>query len=196
MSQELQRIFMGEQDPLFLAEILFRTCIIYFYTLALMRWIGGRSIAQLSIVEFLLVIAIGSAVGDSLFYPDVPLIPAMLAILLVVLANKLVDLAIMQSSRLTRFFEGSPQVVVIEGRVDRHKIRSRGIGEHELYMKLRDKGVDDLSQVLLAVLETNGTVSVLVRSRSEVPATGLYQPPALPEAELAGAAGITGSASR
>jgi uncharacterized membrane protein YcaP (DUF421 family) len=44
----------------------------------LVRWVGGRGVAQLSLIEFLLVIAPGSAVGDALFYPEVPLLHAML----------------------------------------------------------------------------------------------------------------------
>ncbi|MCV2448526.1 hypothetical protein [Paracoccus sp. DMF] len=69
MFDEMQRILMGEQDMRFALEVLFRTTIVYFYTLMLMRWLGGRTVAQLSVVEFLLVIAIGSAVGDSLSTP-------------------------------------------------------------------------------------------------------------------------------
>ncbi|WP_017999856.1 hypothetical protein [Paracoccus sp. N5] len=79
----------------FALEVLFRTTIVYFYTLMLMRWLGGRTVAQLSIVEFLLVIAIGSAVGDSLFYPEVPMLPAMFAILIVSIYNKLIDKAML-----------------------------------------------------------------------------------------------------
>lgn len=180
MGQELQRIFMGDQSFGFMAEILFRTVVIYSYTLALMRWIGGRSVAQLSIVEFLLVIAIGSAVGDSLFYPDVPLIPAMLAILLVVIFNKLVDKAILASDRLSRIFEGRPQIVVIDGRIIRARLGAEGIGEAELYLKLRDKGVTDLAQVRFAVLEPNGILSVLTKEAA-AGAAGLYAPPALPD---------------
>lgn len=46
--------------------------VIYAYSLLLIRWVGGRGIAQMSTVEFLLVIALGSAVGDAIFYPEVP----------------------------------------------------------------------------------------------------------------------------
>ena len=79
---DLQRMFLGEQPLLFYAEILVRTLIIYAYTLVMIRWIGGRGVAQLSMVEFVLVIALGSAVGDAMFYPDVPLLAAMLVIAL------------------------------------------------------------------------------------------------------------------
>lgn len=181
MLDDLHRIFMGDQELAFLLEVLFRTAVIYFYTLALMRWIGGRSVAQLSIVEFLLVISIGSAVGDSLFYPDVPLLPAMAAIFLVVLCNKLLDEAILRSARMARLFAGCPKVVVLDGQVHRAQIRREGIGIEELYMKLREKGVTHLGDVRLAVLEANGTLSVLHDRAGDAP---LFRPPALPEAAL------------
>ncbi|MDP3264688.1 MAG: hypothetical protein U1E06_13565 [Tabrizicola sp.] len=53
---------------------MIRTLIIYAYSLLLIRWIGGRGVAQMSVVEFLLVVALGSAVGDAMFYGDVPLL--------------------------------------------------------------------------------------------------------------------------
>ena len=183
MLEDLHRIFLGDQDLGFAWEIFFRTVIIYFYTLALMRWLGGRTVAQLSIVEFLLVIAIGSAVGDSLFYPDVPLLPAMFAIFLVAAFNKLVDEAILSSDLLSRLFEGRPRIVVTEGRVHHDRLRRQGIGIGELHAKLREKGVADLADVKFAILEADGTLSVLKRDRDG--AAGLYRPPALPPGEMA-----------
>ena len=141
----------------------------------------GAALAGLRpIVEFLLVIAIGSAVGDSLFYPDVPLIPAMLAILLVVLFNKAVDQMILRSDRMTRVLEGEPQIVVTDGRLHYDRLRSQGISMSELFMKLRDKGVTDLSEVHLAVLEPNGMPSVLTHGRKDqAQALALFHPPAV-----------------
>ncbi|WP_323032601.1 DUF421 domain-containing protein [Paracoccus sp. (in: a-proteobacteria)] len=153
MLDELHRIFLGDQSFGFAWEIVFRTTIIYFYTLALMRWLGGRTVAQLSIVEFLLVIAIGSAVGDLLFYPDVPLLPAMFAIFLVAAFNKLLDEAILSSDMLSRLFEGRPRIVISDGRVHQDRLRQQGIGMSELYLKLREKGVTDLAEVKFAILE-------------------------------------------
>lgn len=68
---DLQRMLIGDAPPLFFLEILVRTLVIYAYTLLLLRWLGSRTIGQLSTVEFVLVIALGSAVGDAMFYPEV-----------------------------------------------------------------------------------------------------------------------------
>ena len=82
-------MFLGDEPPLFLLEIAIRTVIIYGYTLVLIRWIGSRSIAQLSLVEFLLVRSPSvSAVGDAMFYPEVPLVHCMVVITVVVLLDK------------------------------------------------------------------------------------------------------------
>ncbi|WP_201772918.1 hypothetical protein, partial [Devosia riboflavina] len=92
-----QGMLIGNEPPTFLLEIVIRTVIIYSYTLALLRWLGSRAIGQLSTVEFLLVIALGSAVGDAMFYPDVPLLHCLLVVTVVVVANKLIDLGIARS---------------------------------------------------------------------------------------------------
>jgi len=91
---DLSRIFFGTDPALFYLEIVFRTCVVYAYALLLIRWVGGRGIAQMSAVEFLLVIALGSAVGDAMFYPEVPLFQAMLVITVVVVINKILDILI------------------------------------------------------------------------------------------------------
>lgn len=183
MLDEMQRILMGDQDLGFALEILFRTTIVYFYTLMLMRWLGGRTVAQLSIVEFLLVIAIGSAVGDSLFYDDVPMLPAMFAILLVSVYNKLVDKAILGSPWFARLFEGRPRIVISQGRIHAERLRRQGIGIDELYSKLRQGGVEDLAQVKFAILEPDGRLSIL--RQDDRGNQGLYQPPAIPAREMA-----------
>lgn len=183
MLDDIHRILLGDQDFSFALEVLFRTTIVYFYTLMLMRWLGGRTVAQLSIVEFLLVIAIGSAVGDSLFYDDVPMLPAMFAILLVAVYNKLVDKAILSSPLLGRLFEGKPRIVVTDGRIHADRLRRQGIGVTEFHGRLRQAGVDDLAQVKYAILEADGGISVLKHQGRG--GDGLFQPPAIPSGELA-----------
>jgi hypothetical protein len=46
---DLTRMLIGDTSLFFVLEIAFRTVVIYVYTLALIRWIGGRSIGQLSL---------------------------------------------------------------------------------------------------------------------------------------------------
>ena len=103
---DLARMFLGEHPPLFYAEILVRTLLVYVYALLMIRWIGGRSVAQLSMVDLLLVIALGSAVGDATFYDDVPMLQAMLVITVIVCLNKFIDNLIERYDTAKRLIDG------------------------------------------------------------------------------------------
>ncbi len=167
---DLQRMFLGEDPPLFLLEILLRIAIIWPWTMLLLRWIGGRSISQLSLVEFLLVIALGSAVGDSLFYPEVPLLHAMLVILVIIVIDKLIDQAIRQVQGAKRIFDGRPVEVMRDGVLCASMAGARQIGSLELMELLRLKGVRNLGSVHRAFLEPSGQLSIFA---ADPPLTGL-----------------------
>ncbi|WP_395543649.1 DUF421 domain-containing protein [Neotabrizicola sp. sgz301269] len=164
------RIFWGAAPPLFLAEIAFRVLVIWLWTVCLLRWIGGRSISQLSLVEFLLIIALGSAVGDAMFYPEVPLIHAMLVILVLVLLDKGVDLAIRRWQGAKRVIDGTPLEVIRDGRILCDGMAVRGMGASELMEILRMKGIENLAEVRAAYLEPSGMVSTF---RADAPGPGL-----------------------
>lgn len=172
------RMLLGEAPPSFLWEILFRTVVIYIYTFGLIRWIGGRSISQLSLVEFLLVIALGSAVGDSLFYPDVPLLHAMLVITVIVLINKGLDFLILRSDSAQTAIDGKPNWIVEDGRLNIEQSSDRGMGKSEVLALLRLEGVRNLGEVEHAFLEANGDLSVF---RADPPRAGM---PIVPPHEI------------
>lgn len=154
------RMLLGDEPPLFLLEIAFRTVFIYLYTLILIRWIGSRSIAQLSLVEFLLVIALGSAVGDAMFYPDVPLVHGLIVITLVVLLDKGLAYVVARHPVLEDVIEGKSVEVVRDGVIAYRALQALNFGHDELFEQLRLKDVAHLGQVRGAYLETNGAISV------------------------------------
>ncbi len=170
-----KRMFLGDEPPLFLIEILFRTLVIYAYTFILLRWLGSRTIGQLSTIEFLLVIALGSAVGDAMFYPDVPLVHALLVVTAVVLANKGLDLVIGKSQRAARVVNGSPREAIRDGVLNREFLRECALSRNELFQQLREHGISNLGQIASAYLETDGGVTVF-RSSQEKPGLPIVPP--------------------
>lgn len=157
---ELQRMLFGDQPPLFLIEVAVRTLIVYVYALLLLRWLGSRTIGQLSTVEFLLVIALGSAVGDAMFYPDVPLLHALLVVTAVVVFNKGLDLWIARSKRAERLLDGIPQHAIEAGIIRPEFLSRTSLGVSELSQQLRHKGVRQLGEVDHAFVEADGVLTV------------------------------------
>lgn len=170
-----QRLLIGEAPPLFLAEILFRVLVIYLYTLGMLRLIGGRSVAQMSLVEFLLVIALGSAVGDSLFYPEVPLLHALAVVTFIVTLTKALDALSQHFRHAKRLLDGQPVQVLRDGALLPQGLAARDMGPTELAAFLRLEGIRNLGEVRAAYLEPMGHLSVF---RAETPRPGLrIEPP-------------------
>ena len=172
---DLVRMFFGTDPALFYLEIVFRTCLIYLYALLLIRWVGGRGIAQMSTVEFLLVIALGSAVGDAMFYPEVPILHAMLVITAVVVINKGIDTLIFRFRRLEKVVDGQTAEVVRDGVIVIRTLRDNKLGRSEVFEGLREQGFRNLGEIRRAYLETSGRLSVF---RTSEPVHGLPIEPA------------------
>lgn len=166
----LKRMLIGDEPPLFLLEIIVRTIIVYVYALLLLRWLGSRTIGQLSTIEFLLVIALGSAVGDAMFYPDVPLLHALLVVTAVVVANKLLDIVIAKSRSAERAIDGVPEEAVRDGVVCRKFLHGITLSDSELFQQLREHGVSQLGEVSRAYLETDGSLTIF---KAKKPRPGL-----------------------
>lgn len=163
---DLQRMLIGNGSPLFYIEIVVRTLVIYVYTLILLRWLGSRTVGQLSTIEFLLVIALGSAVGDAMFYPEVPLLHAMAVVTVVVLLNKGLDTIMLRNERAERLIDGEPREVVCDGVVDAAFLREGPISADELFQRLREDGIAQLGEVRRAYMEKDGKVTAF-RFRDE-----------------------------
>ena len=143
---DLERMVLGTEPALFYLEIVVRTVIIYAYALLLLRWLGSRTVGQLSTVEFLLVIALGTAIGDPMLGPDVPLLQAMLVVTLVVGINKGLDLLIARFKTAERIIDGTPEPVVTEGVICRTFLSSTSMGTSQLFQQLRERGIDQLPE--------------------------------------------------
>jgi len=171
-----QRMLIGDESPFFLVEIVVRTIIVYLYALLLLRWLGSRTIGQLSTVEFLLVIALGSAVGDAMFYPDVPLVHALLVVTVVVLANKGLDMLIARFKHAERVLDGVPEEVIRDGVICKPFLTSTTMGTSELFQELRERGIEQLGQVAHAFVEADGAMTVFKVNGEPRPGLSIVPP--------------------
>jgi len=124
-------MLIGDEPPLFLLEIVLRIAIIWPWTMMLLRWVGGRSLSQLSLVEFPSGYCLGVGCRDSMLAPDVPLLHAMLVILTVIVLDKVVNLAIRRFDTAKKVIDGRPTEVLRNGVILSAGLQSRQIGNLE-----------------------------------------------------------------
>ncbi|MEZ4864708.1 MAG: DUF421 domain-containing protein [Caldilineaceae bacterium] len=157
---DFHRIFLGDLPWSFTLEVVFRTVVIYLFALLLIRWLSRRAVGQLSLIEFLLVVALGSAVGDPMFYPNVPLLHAMVVMTVIVLLNRGLDLLVTRNDTAERFIEGTPVRLINNGLIDYENLDHLNLNRDELFQYLRLQGVEQLGTVRAVYIEQSGQLSV------------------------------------
>lgn len=162
-SFDLTRIFLGDAETanaLFFVEILFRTSVMYFYTIFLARMVGHDAIGQIGPFEFVLVIAVGSAAGDPMFYPEVGLLQGIAVITIVILLHRITGAILQRNKRLERAVEGDPLLIIENGALRQESLGSGSLTEREVMALLRLEGVRDVGEVEKAFFEPSGRMSV------------------------------------
>ncbi|MBO6716818.1 MAG: DUF421 domain-containing protein [Rhizobiaceae bacterium] len=160
---DLFRIFFGEADTAnfpFYLEVVLRTVVMYLYTIFLARMVGQGGIGQIGPFEFVLVIAVGSAAGDPMFYPEIGLLQGILVITVVILLHRGTGYVLERHRRLENAVEGVPLLVLEKGKVCERALGSGSVTQRELFSLLRIAGVRDTGEVERAYLEPSGQLSL------------------------------------
>ncbi|WP_057938129.1 DUF421 domain-containing protein [Algoriphagus resistens] len=158
---DVRRLLIGEDIPYaFLAEVILRTAVMFFIVLIVLRLSGKRGIKQLSVFELAIIISLGSAAGDPMFYEDVALLPAILVFIVVISLYKLITYLTGHFEKVEEFVEGKPVKLIENGKIIYKNFLNESLAYDELFSQLRQQSVSHLGQVKFAYLETSGDLSV------------------------------------
>jgi uncharacterized membrane protein YcaP (DUF421 family) len=166
---DLGEILVGDFSWEFTLEIVFRTVVMYSYTLAVVRFLGKRGLGHLSPFELVIIVALGSAVGDPMFYPDVPLLHGVVVITVVVALQRLLEELTERSEPIETFLESKARRLVGGGVIDEEAMEHEDLSERELFSALREHQVEHLGQVKFAYLEPSGVITVFKVDDDAVP---------------------------
>jgi uncharacterized membrane protein YcaP (DUF421 family) len=157
---EWRRLLMNDLPLSFLAEVGFRTVIMFLTVLLTLKLTGKRGVKQLSVFEVVIIISLGSAAGDPMFYEDVGLLPAILVFVIILMMYRSVTWLLGKSKRFENFMEGVPICIVEDGQFSLDNFQREDLAQDEFFAELRQKSIDHLGQVRYAYIETNGAISV------------------------------------
>lgn len=163
-----QEIFLGKEEWPFFLEIIFRTVIMFLVVVVTLNFTGKRGVKQLSIFEMVMIITLGSAAGDPMFYKEVGILHAVMVFVIVLLCYRFIIWLITRFDKIEILFEGKPIYIIREGRFNKDVVGKMQLGSDELFAELRNKSIDHLGQIKTAILETNGSLSILYFSKDAV----------------------------
>jgi uncharacterized membrane protein YcaP (DUF421 family) len=142
-------------------EIVLRTIIVYLVILIGLRLAGKREIGQMTVFDLVVLLLIANAVQNAMVGSDTTLTGGLLAAVTLLIMNALVALLRLRSTKLRRLVEGTPTILVLHGEVIQEHLRREGIDEQTLEASLREHGIESVGDVDMAVLEIDGSISVV-----------------------------------
>ncbi len=145
-------------------QIAVRAAVVYVAVFGGLRLLGKREIGQMTPFDLVMMLLLANAVQNAMVGPDASLQGGLLAAGVLLSLNALVSLARVRSPFLGRLFEGHPTVLVEHGTLVIGSLRRQGLDEEDVVMAIREHGLPGLKDVDLAVLETDGSISVVPAS--------------------------------
>ncbi|MDP9482695.1 MAG: DUF421 domain-containing protein [Chloroflexota bacterium] len=146
-----------------LAEVAFRTAVVYTFLVIALRIGGKREIGQLSILDLIVLLVIADAVQNAMVGENTTLWGGLVAAGTLLALDKGLKLLAQRSREVKRVLEGEPRLLIRNGKFLERAMREEGIDREELKTAVRSHGLAKVGDVALAVLERDGTISVIPR---------------------------------
>ncbi len=142
-------------------EKILRSVVIYLFILLAFRFTGKRQVGQLTPFDLVVLLILSNVVQNAVIGNDNSLGGGILGAVVILALNWLVVEVTYRFKPAQRLMEGTPTLLVHNGRcVDKHLERER-INIEDLRAAIRRAGLADLHEVRFAVLEENGQISVI-----------------------------------
>ena len=144
-------------------EKVFRTVAVYGFLLAGLRLAGKRELGQLNPFDLVVLLLLSNAVQNAIIGNDNSLVGGMLGAITLLVVNYLVVRFLYRHPRLDEMVEGSPDVLVLHGEVQKEALERNLITVNELETAARRQGMENLSKVSCARLEVGGSITFVMK---------------------------------
>ena len=142
-------------------HFVLRACAIYALVMVLVRVSGKRAVGQFTPFDLVLLILIGNAVQNGINGGDNSLTGAAIMATTLIALNYAVAYVTSRNRKVEKFVEGVPVLLARDGQLFEAVLRRGLVSREDFREALRMNGVDDVAEVELALLETNGSISVV-----------------------------------
>lgn len=145
-------------------NIAVRSALVFLALFVGLRLMGKRELGQMTVFDLVVILLIANAVQNAMVGADFSLQGGILAAFVLLVINRGVAILRLRTTWWGRLIEGTPTVLIEDGEFLPAHLRREGLAREELEMVMREHGVDSVSAVKLAVLETDGSISIVPRT--------------------------------
>jgi uncharacterized membrane protein YcaP (DUF421 family) len=143
-------------------ETFLRSAAIYFFLLLILRVTGKRSLGEVTTFDFVLLLIISETTQEALMGDDFSVINSFIAITSLFSIDILLNRVKMASKTCEKVLEDMPLVIVDHGNPIMERMNKENVDESEVLCAARElQGLDRMDQIKYAVLEKDGTISII-----------------------------------
>jgi len=156
----LSQLFDG---PTFTGGLIIvgKTVAVYIFLVCGLRLMGKRELGQMSIYDFVLIVVLGNAVQNAMMNSDNTLGGGIIAAITLLVSNWAFNNFMRRSKKLEHLMVGGPTILLSEGKPHEAAMRREGVTMEQLEAALREHGLVNFKEVHLAILEIDGTISIV-----------------------------------
>ena len=147
--------------------LVLRTVFIYCIIVFSMRLMGKKQLGELQPSELVSTILISNLASICIESPEIPIAGSLVPVLMIVSMEILVSALSARRQKLSAFLSGNPKILIRRGVIDQDMLRRLRFSTDDVLEALRGKDIFELEDVELAIVETNGTISVSRRPGAE-----------------------------
>jgi len=137
-----------------------RAVVIYVALLVALRLFGKREVGQFTLYDLVFILLVANALQPAITGPDTSVVGGIVLIVALVGTNYAVG-KLDNMPRFHRLFTPAPAVIVKDGKYLDDVMKREGVDKEEVEMSMREHGIQDMKEVQLAVLEPDGTISIV-----------------------------------
>lgn len=154
----MSALFVPGTPPLM---IVLRCVVIYGLLIVALRLTGKRQLGQFTPFDFAVLLVVSNAVQNAMIGPDTSLVGGIIGAATLFALNYLVSQLSTRYNILGQELLGTPTLLVNDGHLLTENLRRERVNPDDVLMAMREHGVGDIGDVRQAVLETDGTISIV-----------------------------------
>jgi uncharacterized membrane protein YcaP (DUF421 family) len=136
----------------------------YILLLLLTKVLGKTQITQITTFDFVSVLVLGELVGNAMYDTETGIKEIMYSILVWGGLIYITEFITQKFRKTRQLLEGKPSIVINKGKIDFKELQKNHLDINQLQHLLRAKDVFSIAECAYAILETDGTISVLKKS--------------------------------
>lgn len=143
------------------ADIVIRSLSVYLFMVIALRVFGKKELSQLNTADIILILLISNSVQNAMVGPNTSLFGGLVAACALFIINHVLKWVMRKNKWLRGVLQQKPEILIHNGIVDFAMATRLGISSEELSEAMREHGVEYFKNVKLAMLEIDGTISII-----------------------------------